>query len=376
MRIAVITFFQSNDNYGQLLQCYALQRILKRLGHSPFVIRYGFHKKYFHWFKKSNYFTKQGRIRTFNRIKELFHHLSYPPDRCFDSFRRRYLIQSYHCYNSLAELQKKPPQAACYITGSDQVWAQLLSIIDNRSFFLDFGPQCVKRLSYAPSFAVNDYPQELKEALSEQLKRFDAISVRESSGVSICKSVGFDAQLVLDPTLLLSASDYLQLMKVPKISNYCFVYQINVTSKEDLFWDDIIAYNKMNGLRSVAVFANAASGINMEFLQGAEYVYPSIPYWLGYLFNAEYVLTSSFHGVVFSILFHKPFLVCLRKESMFSGNDRIHTLLDELSLSGRVVSSSLEIESILSKKIDWMLVDKLLNRKQTESLAFLTRNLN
>lgn len=376
MRIAIITFFQSKDNYGQLLQCYALQRVLRRLGHSPYLIRYGFHQKYFHWLKKSNFITRQGRIRTLKRIKEIFRHMNTPNDRGFDSFRRKHLIQSYRCYNSLSELQRRPPKAACYITGSDQVWAQLLSKIDNRSFFLDFGPESVKRLSYAPSFAVNDYPQELKIVLSEQLKKFNAISVRESSGVKICNSIGYDAKLVLDPTLLLSASDYRRLMRIPTTSKYSFVYQINVTSKEELFWDDVTTYNKKKGLRSIATFANAVDEINMEFLLGAEYVYPSIPYWLGYLFNAEYVLTSSFHGVVFSILFHKPFLVCLRKESMFAGNDRILTLLNELSLSDRVVGSGYEIEPLLSKRIDWITVDKLLSKLQTESLTFLTHNLN
>ena len=260
MKVAIITFFQSQDNYGQLLQCYALQKVLRQMGHKPYLICYGFHEKFFHWLEKKNFFTKRGIRETCHRFKETIRHRNDTSVRDFDSFRKKYLVKSMRRYNSLEELQRRPPKAKCYITGSDQVWAQLLSIDDNRSFFLDFGPQNMKRISYAPSFAVEDYPSELKEKLAEQLRRFDSISVREQSGVRICKEIGFEASLVLDPTLLLTSEQYKELMEQPLVSNYCFVYHVNVMSKEELYWDAFFDYNEKKGLSSIATFANPEAG--------------------------------------------------------------------------------------------------------------------
>ena len=372
MRVAIITFFQSQDNYGQLLQCYALQKALRLMGHKPYLIRYGFHEKYFHWLKKKNIFTTEGRYAVCRQFKKAIHYRNDSSVRGFDLFRKKHLTKTFRCYNSLAELRRHPPKADCYITGSDQVWAQLLSIEDNKSFFLDFGPQNIKRVSYAPSFAIEDYPPELKGKLAKQLSRFDAISVREQSGVRICKDVGYEANLVLDPTLLLTSQQYYKLAKKTAVSNYCFVYHVNISSKEELFWDKFHLYNVNHHLASVAAFANPTEGLNMEFMVGATYVYPTIEEWLGLICDAEYVLTSSFHGLVFSILFHKPFVVCLRKEELFAGNDRIITLLNLLDLKGRIVSEKMQdMAAVVSKPINWEKVDALLAHEREKSFSFL-----
>lgn len=376
MRIAIITFFQSQDNYGQLLQCYALQKALRQMGHKPYLIRYGFHERYFHWLKKKNILSPKGRHEAYRQFKEAFFHRNKSSNRGFDSFRKKHLSKSLRCYNSLAELRYHPPKADCYITGSDQVWAQLLSDENNKSFFLDFGLQDTQRISYAPSFAVDDYPLELKKSLAEQLSKFDAISVREQTGVRICKEVGFTASLVLDPTLLLISDQYLEMLRKPSVSKFCFVYHVNVTSKEEMCWDDFYLYNDNHHLASVAAYANPVEGLNMELMVGATYVYPTIEEWLGLIHEAEYVLTSSFHGLVFSILFHKPFAVCLRKEELFAGNDRIMTLLNLLGLNDRIVSKKTQaVVDVVSKPINWLEVDALLNREREKSLSFLNNAL-
>ena len=375
MKIAIITFFQSQDNYGQLLQCYALQRVLHQLGHKPYLIRYGFHNEYFHWLKKRNIFTKEGRKKILRQLKHVFFPRKRVLDRRFDNFRKKHLAKSWRCYNNLAELQRNPPKADCYITGSDQVWAQMLSKNDNRSFFLDFGLDHVKRIAYAPSFAVECYPEELKEKLANQLERFDAVSVREQTGVSICKSVGFNSTLVLDPTILLTAQQYNTLIKEPKVGRYCFIYQVNVTSKKELWWDEFSSYNRDQGIKSIATFANPIEGVNMEILEGAEYIYPSIEEWLGLVREAEYILTSSFHGVVFSIIFHKPFVVCLRRNSMYAGNDRVFSLLEQLNLSDRIMQPDKSASEVISKKIDWDAVENRLIEKRKESIDFLKNSI-
>lgn len=376
-KVAVITFFQSQDNYGQLLQCFALQKTLQKLGTSPCVIRYGFHRPYCLWLQWKVFFSKTGFYLLRKKIRSFYYEniKAKYPNRRFNRFRHNQIVFTHRCYNSLEDLQRNPPKADIYITGSDQVWAQLLSSHNNRSFFLDFGQNSVKRIAYAPSFALENYPKDLQDELRLLLDSFDAVSVREKTGISICQKVGIHAQLVLDPTLLLTPDDYNFVSATAINDKYCFAYHVNITTSEELRWAPVSKYNERRGIRTYATFANPQDNIDMEILVGAEYIYPTIPQWLGWIKNAEYVLTSSFHGIVFSILFHVPFVACLRKESLLAGNDRITTLLTSLCLDYRIISSDADIENILSREIDWYEVEKRLSELRRDSLAFISRNI-
>jgi hypothetical protein len=130
------------------------------------------------------------------------------------------------------------------------------------------------------------------------------------------------------------------------------------------------------GLRSIACFANPVNGLQMEFMEGCKYVYPCIEKWLGFILCSDYVLTSSFHGIVFSILFHKPFVVCLRQDNLFAGNDRVMTLLSMLHLENRIMHDSMSADDVLSKSIDWDAVDSILARERNESISFLIMSLS
>ena len=120
-KIAVITFFQTEDNYGQLLQCYALQQALRQLGATPYVIRYGFHYKYIHWLRWQTYFTRHGLYSVIKALRSYYKKFikAEYPKRGFVSFRKKYIYFSNRQYNSLEELQTRPPHADIYITGSD-----------------------------------------------------------------------------------------------------------------------------------------------------------------------------------------------------------------------------------------------------------------
>ena len=385
MIIAITTFFQSQDNYGQLLQAYALQQTIMKIGHYPYIIRYGFHEylkpvhtpfiqipsvpppppsfwEHIHWpWKHRTYVTPGSKS-----------------NRHFDDFRSQHLNLSQYVYNTVEDLRKYPPVADCYLTGSDQVWAQLLSKENNKTFFLDFGPKELKRIAYAPSFAINEYPTELCDILAHELAKFDALSVRELSGVEICHKVGYEAKLVLDPTLLLAAHAYIKLSQESQpISSkkYCFVYHVNVSSPEELYWEKFHQYNKGKGLKAYAVHANQSQNENIEFLDNAEYIYPNIQEWIAWIRNAQYVLTSSFHGMIFSILLHKPFAICLRTKSMFAGNDRVTTLLSSLGLENRIVTRESPVNDIIQQRTNWKAVDRRLQALRLESIDFLKKAL-
>ena len=125
MRIAVTTFFQSQTNYGQLLQAFALQQVLMRMGHFPYIIRYGFHKPFPLVLSTEPPQCCMDKLLSDKQVE--VRKAGSKEDRFFDEFRQRHLNLSENAYNHLEELQLMPPIAECYITGSDQVWAQLLS---------------------------------------------------------------------------------------------------------------------------------------------------------------------------------------------------------------------------------------------------------
>ena len=382
MKISIITFWQTLDNYGQILQSYALQRVLKERGHSPEIVRYGFHEFLYPSIHFKDIFNKSG-------LKNLYIHfnlfirqfLKNEDVRKFRAFKKKYFHFSRETYNTLKDLQLNAPHADCYLAGSDQIWAQLLSNKNNRSFFLDFGDHDICRVAYAPSFALKEYPIELLPILTEQLSKFNAISVREPNGVNICKKAGYEAKLVLDPTLLLSSGVYSKLFpqQLPiKWSPYCFIYHVNVYSSDTLFWESIKHYNYRHGIANIAVYANRDKSKEMHILDQAQYVYPTIGQWLLLIKNAQYVVTTSFHGIAFSILFHKPFIYCPVPESKFAANDRVYSLLERLTINDRTMNenNANNISSFLGSSINWDAVDQNLHKLQKDSLDFLLSSIN
>ena len=381
MKISVITFWQSLDNYGQVLQGYAMQKVLKMHGHRPEIIRYGFHNYLLPSIRYSKLYNKKEILNLLYHIRLYLYNIKNGTDRRrFRQFKRKYIKYSSSTYNSLKELQNNPPVADCYVAGSDQIWAQLLTNRNNRCFFLDFGNERTNRFSYAASFAMKEYPQELKDELRELLKRFNAVSVREPNGIKICEDIGIEANLTLDPTLLLPGNHYRSLMKKPKNipDRYCFTYHVNVYKPQVLHWNTIKEYCNCHNLSSIAVYANHEKNQNMEFLYGAQYLYPKIEEWLYIIYHAKFVVTSSFHGVVFCILLHKQFLYCPLEESIFSANDRVSSLLERIGLAQRITYSINQdnLDKFINQEINWHKIEKELTILRNYSMHYLLTSIN
>lgn len=379
MKIGIITFWQTQDNYGQVLQCYALQKYLISIGHDAYLIRYTHNQpkpilreklkrliKIYPVIKKIQVIVK--KIFTKSEDQNIFF------QRFFDDFRNQYIKQSAIIYRNLTDLQSNPPDADCYIVGSDQVWAQLFNSINDEIFFLNFGNITTKRISYAASFAMDYYPNKLLPKLAKNLHRFNAISVREKTGIRICKDAGYDAKLVLDPTLILKMHDYTPFIKkiTPK-KDYVYVYILNINSPEEIYWD------KLKGLfhaKNYEIIATTASGYNnISFtLSEAKYEYPTIEYWLSLIYNSSLVITTSFHGVAFSICFNKPFCFFPLKKYAFS-NNRIFDLLNELGLLSRVINRLDDLGPTIDAPIRWDVVNQKLEFLRKKSQLFLSENL-
>lgn len=393
MKIGIVTYWNSSDNYGQQLQCYALQKYLRKIGHNPYLIRYIYTKDadispILHTLKTilryifiypalRNYLNKIKKNKQENFINELN---IKNKQRQFSEFRDNHISLSENIYRSLKQLQVNPPSADVYITGSDQVWSQLLDRKDNEVYFLNFGKKSIKRIAYAPSFAMSSYPQHLHKKLKEQLSRFDAISVREYNGINICQEVGANAVKVLDPTLLLRGIDYENLItninedQSQNYENFIFLYSLNIEKLDDFGWNDLKQYANTAKYK---IIVTPSSGYcpGYEIYDDVEYDYATISKWLFNIKQSKFVVTPSFHGIVFSILFHKTFAYIPLKGKWESGNARILNLLKDLGLECYIWDENKSIKELVLQTVDWNEVENKLSKQRLSSISYLNTNL-
>jgi len=377
MKVGVITFWYSHENYGQLLQAYALQNYLISKGHDAFLIKFSnktspkarrSYLKILSNFRIINVFSILRELRERSKPNPIADELTKHP-RFFDEFRNKHLRFSPSSYKNIEELRANPPEADIYITGSDQVWNyDFVKALD--IFFLQFGKPTVKRFSYAASFGQTSVPDELKATLQQYLKTFDSVSVRESSGVEICHQLGVtNCHLLPDPTFLLSQKQWFALAETDKgfannSKKKFFTYTLGnrpFDAKEQ-----ILTYisEKENSV-------NIHSAINQDYTGNS---YPTIPQWLGYLANSDCVVTNSFHGVVFSIIFNKNFIALPSMKGGTVGmNSRIVNLLEKLGLSDHLIFdfNPETIDALINKNVAWSSVNDIIKDWKSESAYFL-----
>ncbi len=359
MKIGILTFWWSNDNYGQILQCYALQKYLRDAGHDAFLIRYNPQNDYaktslfFRFYKAFNPVKLYKFLRfKLNQKKSAQEQKLY--DRHFDGFRKRYIVQSEKIYTSCEQLKADPPQADVYIVGSDQVWN--FSFYADKvykckdvlhAYFLDFGTTETKRMSYAASWGITSLKQDFIEEITPLLKSFDFVSVREESGIELCKTCGFsNAEFRCDPTLLNSAECYRNLYKnnisAKQNKKYVFVYRLSNPCDFDI--DSVYKWASEKNLEVVYVTGN-------NFYDSYKKTFASIEDWLYLIDNAEYVITNSFHCCVFSLLFKKKFGVVPITGIWSEMNSRLETLFNIFNISSRWFKSSDDF-SVLESKLE------------------------
>lgn len=377
MRIGILTYWTSNDNYGQLLQCYALQQVLRDMGHDPYLIRFIHNEKktigkkiidHMSWSGIKYLFSTQRRlsknISNINAKQNVLRH--------FDNFRNEYITVSERIYYGLQELRSYPPKADIYICGSDQVWNNPLALTNTPAWFLAFGKKQTRRVSYAASIGRELEKKEIP-VFKHFLSLFDKISVREESTYSLCNRLGFyETKVTLDPTLLLPAKKYREITSKTNIQSkpYLFMYILNISTEEEMYWNAVKKYLHRQNLELKIVYSSG-------YIQAQQLIkdYPNtlatIPEWINYIDHAQCIITTSFHGVVFCIKMHKPFLAILLTNQFSKGNDRIVSLLNSLNLSERIYDPSHPISSQMERDINWENVENKLLKLQTESYNFL-----
>ena len=255
-----------------------------------------------------------------------------------------------------------------FVVGSDQVWRPCYNSSIERPFLAFTKGLSVKRVSYAASFGVDcwEYTPEQTAVAVELIKSFDAVSVREESAVALCKEhLQCDAQLVLDPTMLLDKEKYEALVLAenePRSAGSLCTYILdNNADKQGI----IEAVAKLRSLRPFAIMPQKVDAQSIENIDNC--VYPSVTAWLRAFMDARFVVCDSFHGAVFSIIFNKPFVVLANSAR---GNARFASLLALFGLGERMTDCSL-YKDIIHKEIDWQAVNRRKEGLRAESLMFL-----
>ena len=329
MKIGIVTFYKTQDNYGEVLQHYALKTFLNMLSHEVFLLRYN--RSYKRNIVKFLYNVVTSPTKYLIEIKRRYRSKKYlskmrSHPRGFDEFRNKYFCLTEKVYEQ-EELSKKFPYADAYICGSDQIWANA-----NWVNYLGFVPKGIKKMAYAPSFGGLKFSKAERQVLANYIKNFDVVALREQSGVDLCNELGrMDATLVPDPTFLLSDTDYGKIMDndvVPE--KYLFLYLLG--NKTEIDMDSVYSFAEQKGLKVIYV---ASQGLIDKY----EKVYPSVEKWMNLLKHAEYVLTNSFHGMAFSIIFNKKFMVVPLSGIHKRMNDRIDTALFKYGLQDRIFQS-------------------------------------
>lgn len=362
MRICILTQ-PLGANYGGILQAYALQKVLRDMGHDVTTLRFRPATPWVPTGVRKHLLTLRRFISKYLKGNRDIVCCDPARQTCF-AYQEldRFIEEHLRCQEVQAPLSAA---AICgfdaFVVGSDQVWRPAYSpCLPN--FYLDFlGDAPVKRIAYAASFGVDKWEtDEQTTALIRPLaQRFDAVSVREASAVELCrKHLGVDARLMPDPTLLLQAADYRALCGTQQgpSEDYIAEYLLDKGEREQRFIDRLSAQTGLP-VRQIGQLDWARSTDSLES-------------WIAAIAGARYVVTNSFHGTVFSLLFERSFFAIINQAR---GASRFVSLLDAAGLRERLIDGS-ELQSYSPdlKDIDFKPVSQKIAALRQAGLQFLS----
>lgn len=351
-------------NAGASLQAYALVCYLRSLGHNVCIIDY-----YPYYYREGLKIWCKPPLK-YNKFPMSFMYCLYKmpiqvikllggKKKKFDEFTNKYLPLTER-FSEYEELRQNCPKADVFICGSDQIWNSYGIVGKDPAYYLEFASDRAIKISYAASFSTDSINSEYRLKIINWLKRFDAISCREKSGVQILEKCGIrNAVLVLDPVFLVDAETWLQMgSKRTSFDNYLLVYDfdnnplirelaLRIAARDNL---KIISFQKLS--YSDSVYSDYGP---LEFIS--------------MIYNAKCVISNSFHATAFSIVFNKLFYVVKRKEDL---NARIIDLLKELDLTQCMIES---VDSNLPSEINYSKVNEKLKQMIRVSKEFLNTSI-
>ena len=354
MKVGLITLVD-HDNYGNRLQCYASQYILEE--NDCEVTCFYIEKTVHLYFIYALTFLFTTIFRGFSVIKNKFQKLLK-----FKSFDKEYFNMSY----SLVKRKLDFNDYDYFVVGSDQVWnPNWYRGIKAEAFLLAFAKR-EQKVCMAPSFGISELPEEWKLHFKKYLEDFRYLSVREKEGAKIIKELtGREAEVVIDPTLMLDAGEWRKIEKKSKArkdnKKYILKYFLGIQSQENIDYIKKIAHKKKYQILEL-----------MKPNQSDVFVSGPCEF-IDLIDHAELICTDSYHACIFSILFNKPFLVFDRYSNKVQMNSRINTLLSTLDLERRL-PGRVKDEDIFEHK--YIHSYELLEKERDKAKNFLKKSMN
>lgn len=361
MKVQVITR-HAVTNYGSILQAIATQKIIEKCDCDCEIIDY--QREDEHYNQIENTLLKQKAGWNKNPLKKMVYILMRKPSsivagKKFEKMQKEYLNLTSR-YNSAKELRENITEADFYMTGSDQVWGKLACGEYDTSYFLDFVKDDTKKIAFAASFGHAVKTEKEQKMFEYNLKKYSKIAVREDSAVKYLEDMGIAAQQVLDPTLLITADEWKQLIKKEINKKYVLVYQIHNDKRVGKYAK---AFAEKVGLPLIRI----SPFFHQIFREGKLHYLPDVSEFLSYINNAEYLITDSFHGTAFAINLNTDFIEILPNTNTGCRNQSILKLT---GLAGRIVTD-MDDFSFMNKKIDFKIVNAILDAERDKSMTIL-----
>ena len=382
--IGIITI-QNIKNYGACLQSFALWHAIQSLGYKCEIINLltPAHKGFQ---KSKNFNTYEKRIslpkRCYRLCKEKINHIHQKIlliNQMQQIKRKEYNFERFNSqisfsriYKNADELYNNPPIYDIYVTGSDQVWNPTLGF-ELEAYFLTFTPQNTKKIAYAPSIARNDLPSQFIDKYRKWLKNYNHLSIREKSGQTILETIlKKQVPLVLDPTFLLSKEEWISQM--PKGITFPPKYILCFTLSDKKLVEYAVLISKEAQLPLLVI----STYVNYK-IKNAKMILDAGPSELiSYIYNAEMVITDSFHGVAISIQLARNFFAYIKQQKKYVPDisDRIRTIINQFDLNEHIITDYRKRYKTLSQtQYDRHKLDKQINAERDKSLSYLKQSL-
>lgn len=383
MKIGIITL-PLHTNYGGNLQCYALQTVLNQLGHNAININIQYPRAHLTLRERPSLYWK----RLKNKLKgdKIGGIIFYEEKELY--FKNRYNKYATRFINEYIKLTDKiyvnendfknllSMDFDLFVAGSDQIWRIPYTYPSIKPYFLHFLENSgIKRFAYAASFGTDEqeFSENQQYICNSLIQQFQSVSIREESAINLIKEIYHwecqDPVLVLDPTFLLNKSHYQRLISethTRKSTGELFYYLLDPTPQKEDYVNQI---SKSMHMKPYTVYS---PGFNMTDKRPPKPM-PPVEQWLRAFNDAQFIITDSYHGCIFAIIFNKPFIAYGNNKR---GLTRFTSLLKLFNLENRLITNNGSPENIFKVEIDWDNVNMSLDKWRKHSMDFLKQNLN
>lgn len=372
LRVGILTFHYAR-NYGAIIQTYALQEYLKSSGYKVEIIDYVPSRRIYGIKLLNLRYLAALVIKAIKKLLEKLRKKNLVVDKKYNLEFFREFNRKFFNMTEFKELKENISKYSAIIVGSDQVWA-IDPYFYGATYLLDWVPEDVAKISYAASFGKAEIPNIYRDVIKKNLYRFQAISVRERSGVKILNSMGIDSKLVCDPTVL--HTDFSSLIHANDLTeDYLFVYHLSQNdSMSEQFWNIVSEIMEIKNIKVIIIGDASDVFYNKDSVQIFEEGV-GVEQFLSFIHHANFVITNSFHGTVLASKFKRDMIVLSRDGKSDGQDTRMIEYLAEIGLSERFVKKREDIPHILNSNIDFLSVDLALSRMRNHADSYIREAL-